>query len=73
MMARAGLIRAYADAGSPEDRMIADGPVWAHKSDRPLQDARRRPCARCSKRFQPTRRRRMLCDPCFRTGGSGME
>ena len=31
-----------------------------------------RPCARCRKVFQPTPKRRMLCDVCFRGGDPEM-
>ena len=33
---------------------------------------RKRPCARCDAKFQPTVRRRMLCVRCFRGAGAGL-
>ena len=51
---------------------IFDGPMpRTHTGEVRLQGAKRRPCARCGQRFQPTQRRRMLCAGCFgRAGGS---
>ena len=47
----------------------------SHRSGDPaLPGAKRRPCARCGKRFQPTKRRRMLCKGCFTSvDASGMD
>ena len=36
--------------------------------DRTLEGAAKRSCSACGKRFQPTLRRRMLCEPCYEAG-----
>ena len=49
--------------------LAVTGPVRA-PGDRVIE-APKRPCANCGKRFQPTVKRSMLCEPCFRhTGGT---
>ena len=43
--------------------MRPDGPI-----DKPPKD-----CARCGKRFQPTMKRRAMCDRCYATATSSLE
>ena len=41
-------------------------------TDAPDKSRRKRPCARCDAKFQPTVRRRMLCVRCFRGAGGAL-
>ena len=45
-------------------------PAPSRGSDKRI-DRPARPCARCGRRFQPTERRRMLCNPCFQHAPAG--
>lgn len=73
LLRRDGKLRAAADTGSDEDRLIDEGPLGRAHQDVPLEGVPPRRCAKCGRRFQPTVRRRMLCAGCYGNADSSME
>ena len=55
--------------GEDWDFVDVEGPTRHNPGD-PEIDKPERPCSRCGKRFQPTVRRRVLCDGCFKAADS---
>ncbi len=45
---------------------VYEGKMPLPYSDPPLKDRPKRPCSKCGRKFQPTAKRRMLCEHCYR-------